>query len=142
MKAALEEAQKALADDEVPIGAVLVHGGDIIARGHNSPILLHDPTAHAEVITLRNGGRALGNYRLTDTELYVTLEPCIMCMGALLHARVKRLVFGTRDPKAGAAGSVVDFACHESMNHRIAVTGGVLEEECRNLLYCFFKTKR
>lgn len=142
MKAALEEAKKALSDGEVPIGAVLVRDGAIIARGYNSPILLQDPTAHAEVITLRRGGRVLGNYRLTDTELYVTLEPCIMCMGALLHARIKRLVFGTRDPRAGAAGSVVDFSCHESMNHRIKVTGGILEEECRNLLQRFFKTKR
>lgn len=142
MKAALEEAEKALALGEVPVGAVFVKGEKIIARGHNSSIALHDASAHAEMIALRQAGQALGNYRLTDTELYVTLEPCIMCMGALVHGRVKRILFGARDPKAGAAGSVFDFSCDARLNHCIEVKEGILEEQCRSLLQDFFRSKR
>ena len=142
MKAALEEAGKALENEEVPVGAVLVRGGEIISNGHNSSVMLHDPSAHAEIIALRQGGRALGNYRLADTELYVTVEPCIMCMGALLNARIKTLIFGAHDQRAGAAGSVFDFTCDERLNHKLEVRAGVLEAECRNLIQLFFREKR
>ena len=142
MKAALEEAGKGLENEEVPVGAVLVRGGEIISNGHNSSVMLHDPSAHAEIIALRQGGRALGNYRLADTELYVTVEPCIMCMGALLNARIKTLIFGAHDQRAGAAGSVFDFTCDERLNHKLEVRAGVLEAECRNLIQLFFREKR
>ena len=142
MKAALEEAGKALQKDEVPVGAVLVKQGEIISNGHNSSIMLNDPSAHAEIIALRQAGKLLGNYRLADTELYVTVEPCIMCMGALLHARVKRLIFGAHDQRAGAAGSVFDFTCDDRLNHKLEVRAGVLEAECRNLMQLFFRKKR
>ena len=142
MQAALDEAQKALDAGEVPVGAVLVHAGKIISRGSNSPITSNDPTAHAEILALRAGGQALGNYRLVDTELYVTLEPCIMCMGAIAHARVKRLIFGAPDPRAGAAVTVFEFASEPSLNHRVEVRVGVLEDACRGLLRDFFKNKR
>jgi len=142
MQAALGEAQKALDAGEVPVGAVLVHGGKIISRGCNSPIASCDPTAHAEILALRAGGQALGNYRLVDTELYVTLEPCIMCMGAIAHARVKRLIFGAPDPRAGAAVTVFEFASEPSLNHSVEVKAGVLEDACRGLLQDFFKNKR
>lgn len=142
MRAALEQAREALNRGEVPIGAVLVKDGAIICRAHNSPIMLRDPSAHAEMLALRSAGQRLNNYRLVDTELYVTLEPCVMCMGALVHARVKRLIFGAADPKAGAAGSVFNFARHEKLNHVIEVTPGVLAEECGELLQNFFKERR
>ncbi len=142
MKAAIEEAEKAFAENEVPVGAVLVSQDEIIARGHNSSIMLNDPTAHAEIIALRLGGKALDNYRLTGAEIYVTIEPCIMCMGALLHARLKKLVFGAYDHKAGAAGSVYDLSCDERLNHRIEITPLVLEVECKQLIQDFFKSKR
>jgi tRNA(adenine34) deaminase len=142
MKAALEEAGKALQKEEVPVGAVLVKQGQIISNGHNSSIMLNDPSAHAEIIALRQGGKLLGNYRLADTELYVTVEPCIMCMGALLHARVKTLIFGAHDQRAGAAGSVCDFTCDDRLNHKLEVRAGVLEAECRNLMQLFFRKKR
>jgi len=142
MRAALAEAREALNRGEVPIGAVLVKDGAIICRAHNSPITLQDPTAHAEILALRAAGQRLTNYRLINTELYVTLEPCVMCMGALVHARVKRLIFGAVDPKAGAAGSVFNIACHEKLNHVIDVTPGVLAEECGALLQNFFKERR
>ena len=142
MQAALAEARQAGSLREVPIGAVLVKDNEIIARGRNSSIELHDPSAHAEVLALRRAGQALGNYRLTGTTLYVTVEPCVMCMGALLHARVSRLVFGAADPRAGAAGSLLDLSGDSSMNHRIAVRRGVCEAECRSLLQDFFRTKR
>jgi len=142
MRAALEQAREALHRGEVPIGAVLVKDGVIICRAHNSPITLQDPTAHAEILALRSAGQRLNNYRFLDTELYVTLEPCVMCMGALVHARVKRLIFGAADPKAGAAGSVFSLACHEKLNHALDVMPGVLAEECGDLLQKFFKEKR
>ena len=142
MRAALDEAREALSRGEVPIGAVLAKDGAVICRTHNSPITLQDPTAHAEILALRKAGQQLNNYRLIDAELYVTLEPCIMCMGALVHARVKRLIFGARDPKAGAAGSIFDLTRHEKLNHAIEVTAGVLAEECGELLQNFFREKR
>jgi tRNA(adenine34) deaminase len=142
MRAALEQAREALEKGEIPIGAVLVKDGAIICRAHNSPITLQDPTAHAEILALRRAGQRLNNYRLTGTELYVTLEPCVMCMGALVHARVKRLIFGARDPKAGAAGSVFNLASHDKLNHTIEVTPEVLAAECGDLLQNFFKERR
>jgi tRNA(adenine34) deaminase len=142
MAEALQEAAQAEAAEEVPVGAVVVHNGGVIGRGHNAPISLSDPTAHAEIQALRDAARTLGNYRLADTTLYVTVEPCLMCMGALLHARVKRLVFGCYDPKGGAAGSLYDVPQDARLNHRIAVTAGVRAEESRVLLQRFFQRKR
>ena len=142
MHMALEHAVAAQASGEVPVGAVLVKGGDVIATGANKPIATHDPTAHAEIEALRAGGRALSSYRLTDTTLYVTLEPCVMCASAIVHARVRRLVFGAWDPRAGAAGSIVDVFALEGLNHRVDVFGGVLMEECGALLKKFFGEKR
>lgn len=142
MQLALRQARLASAQGEVPVGAVLVRGHEVIATGYNSPIALHDPTAHAELLALRQGGAALTDYRLTDTTLYVTLEPCIMCASAIIHARVRRLVFGAWDPKAGAAGSIVDVFSHPKLNHRVDVFGGVLLEECASLLSDFFRARR
>lgn len=142
MRAAIGQARAAVAAGEVPVGAVLVHAGAIIAAGHNAPIASHDPTAHAEITTLRAGGQALGSYRLTDTTLYVTLEPCVMCAAAMVHARVRRLVFGAWDPRAGAAGSVIDVFGLAGLNHRVDVFGGVLMDECAALLQEFFTQRR
>jgi tRNA(adenine34) deaminase len=142
MRAALAQALAAGERGEVPVGAVLVHGGEIIAVGGNAPIANHDPTAHAEIEALRAGGRALGSYRLTDTTLYVTLEPCVMCAAAVVHARVRRLVFGAFDPRAGAAGSITDVFALRELNHRVDVFGGVLMEECAQLLQQFFAARR
>lgn len=143
MTLALAEAKKALAADEVPVGAVLVDaGGNVLAAGFNQPISLHDPTAHAEILTLRAAGRKTSNYRFADTVLYVTVEPCIMCMGAIIHARIAHLVFGACDPKWGGAGSLYDFSADTRLNHQIRVTGGVLETSCRELIVDFFKKKR
>jgi len=142
MRLALEQAAAAGARGEVPVGAVLVRGTQVIASGGNAPIATHDPTAHAEVQALRAGGRALGSYRLTDTTLYVTLEPCVMCAAAIVHARVRRLVFGAWDPRAGAAGSITDVFALPQLNHRVDVFGGVLIEECGRLLREFFSDRR
>ena len=142
MRAALDAAAAAGARGEVPVGAVLVLGEDIIATGGNAPIASHDPTAHAEIEALRAGGRALGSYRLTGTTLYVTLEPCVMCASAIVHARVRRLVFGAWDPRAGAAGSITDVFALPQLNHRVDVFGGVLMEECAQLLQRFFVERR
>lgn len=142
MRVALEQAHAAAAAGEVPVGAALVAGERVIATGANRPIATHDPTAHAEIEALRAGGRARGSYRLTDTTLYVTLEPCPMCAAALVHARVRRVVFGAFDPRAGGAGSVVDIFRLDGLNHRVDVFGGVLEEECAALLQRFFITRR
>lgn len=142
MAAALQEAVQAEAADEVPVGAVVVYNGVVIGRGHNAPISLGDPTAHAEIQALRAAARAIGNYRLVGTTLYVTVEPCLMCMGALLHARVRRLVFGCHDPKGGAAGSLYDVTQDARLNHQIAVTAAVRAEESRALLQRFFQRKR
>src|SRR5580704_16730778 len=142
MRAALACAAAAAAAGEVPVGAVLVHGDAIIARAGNAPVASHDPTAHAEIVALRAGGQALGSYRLTDSTLYVTLEPCVMCAAAIVHARVKRLVFGAWDPRAGAAGSIVDVFTLPGLNHRVDVFGGVLADECTRRLKDFFAERR
>jgi tRNA(Arg) A34 adenosine deaminase TadA len=142
MRVALGHAAAAALAGEVPVGAVLVRGEEIIAVGGNAPIASHDPTAHAEIVALRAGGRSLGSYRLTDTTLYVTLEPCAMCASAIVHARVRRLVFGAWDPRAGAAGSITDVFALPGLNHRVDVFGGVLMEECARLLEAFFAQRR
>jgi len=142
MQLALEQARQAAARGEVPVGAVLVRAGEVIAHGGNQPIAAHDPSAHAEIVALRAGGQALGNYRLDDTILYVTLEPCLMCASAIVHARVRRVVFGAFDPKAGAAGGLIDAFALKGLNHRVDVFGGVLEAECGRLLADFFLRNR
>jgi tRNA(adenine34) deaminase len=142
MRRALELARMAEARGEVPVGAVIVRDGTIVAEGWNRPIGTCDPTAHAEIIALRTAGEALQTYRLTDTTLYVTLEPCAMCASAMVHARVRRLVFGAIDPRAGAAGSVFNIVQHAALNHRLECAGGVLAEECGALLREFFVARR
>ena len=142
MKAALAEAKIAARVGEVPVGAVIVRNGEIIGRGLNRPIQDHDPTAHAEIVAIRSAAAADSNYRLPGTTLYVTLEPCPMCVGAMLHARVSRLVFGAYDPKAGAAGSVIDLAADKRFNHVIEVNGGLQEDACGELLRRFFASRR
>jgi tRNA(adenine34) deaminase len=142
MRAALECAAAAAAAGEVPVGAVLVREERIVASGANAPIAGHDPTAHAEISVLRAAGRALGSYRLTDTTLYVTLEPCLMCASAIVHARVRRLVFGAWDPRAGAAGSTLNVFTLPGLNHRVDVFGGVLMHESAQLLQEFFARRR
>ncbi len=142
MRRALELAREAEAAGEVPVGAVVVRDGEIVAEGWNRPISTCDPTAHAEIIALRAAGTALGTYRLLDTTLYVTLEPCPMCAGAMVHARVKRLVYGATDPRAGASGTVFNITQHPALNHRLECAGGVLAEECGTLLRDFFAARR
>lgn len=142
MAAALELARSAGAAGEVPVGAVVVVDGAIVGRGCNQPIGRHDPTAHAEVMALRDAAAAVGNYRLPGATLYVTLEPCVMCAGAIMHARVARVVFGARDPKTGAAGSVVDLFAEARLNHHAEIVGGVLAAECGALLSSFFAARR
>jgi tRNA(adenine34) deaminase len=142
MRLAIAQAQAAAARGEVPVGALLVHDGEIIASGGNSPVALHDPTTHAEILALRSAGKALQNYRLEDSVLYVTLEPCLMCAAAMVHARVRRVVFGAFDPKAGAAGGLIDAFALKGLNHRVDVFGGVLEKECGQLLSDFFAATR
>jgi tRNA(adenine34) deaminase len=143
MRLALQEAESALAHDDVPVGALIVDAaGAIVAAGHNERERRQDPTAHAELIALRAAAEALGHWRLLDTTLYVTLEPCAMCAGAIVLARVPRVVYGTADPKAGAAGSVLDILAEPRLNHRPAVTGGVLAPECAALLVQFFASRR
>ena len=142
MRIALDQAHNAALVGEVPVGAVVMRDGQVIATGYNRPITEHDPTAHAEIVALRHAAHLLGNYRLPECELYVTLEPCAMCAMALLHARVKRVVFGAADPKTGAAGSVFDTLISERHNHRIAVQGGVLGTEAGELLRGFFRQRR
>lgn len=142
MRAALAEAQAAGDAGEVPIGAVAAMGGTIVARGQNRVLRDVDPAAHAEIVAMRTAAQAIGNYRLIDCELFVTLEPCAMCAGAMIHARLGRLIYGASDPKAGAAGSVLDVLNHPRLNHRMAVTAGVLAEECGELLRGFFRERR
>ena len=142
MRRALELAQTAEAAGEVPVGCVIVREGEIVAEGWNRPISTRDPTAHAEMVALRAAAAASDSYRLTGTTLYVTLEPCPMCAGAMVHARVQRLVFAATDPRAGAAGSVFNIVQHPALNHRIECTGGVLAEECGQLLRDFFVARR
>jgi len=142
MGEALALARAAGERGEVPVGAVVVLEGRIVGRGANAPISTHDPTAHAEIAALREAARALGNYRLPDCDLYVTIEPCAMCAGAILHARIRRLVFGARDPKTGACGSVVDLFAERRLNHHTTVTGDVAGEACGRLLSDFFVARR
>jgi len=142
MRAALDQARLALAAGEVPIGAVLAVDEDIIARAFNQPISAHDPTAHAEVLVLRDAARVLGNYRLTEATVYVTVEPCLMCVGALVHARVREVVYGTPEPKTGALVSTLKALESPGLNHRFAVTSGVLEDDCRAIIQEFFREKR
>ena len=143
MKFALKEGDKAGAKGEVPVGAVLVSKtGDILAASHNQTITLSDPTAHAEILALREGSNKIQNYRLLNALLYVTIEPCIMCMGAIVHARIKTVIFGAKDPKWGAAGSIYDFATEEKLNHRPEIISGICESQCRKLIQSFFLAKR
>jgi tRNA(adenine34) deaminase len=142
MRLALREAQKAAREGEVPVGAVVVHEGKVLAGAHNRPLHLHDPSAHAEVLALRRAARRLGNYRLEGCNLYVTIEPCAMCAGAMIHARIRHLVFGARDPKAGASGSVLSVVNHPRLNHPFKVTEGVLAQDCAAILSDFFKRRR
>lgn len=142
MREALEEARKAGDEGEVPVGAIVLLNGKLIGRGHNSPIQLCDPSAHAEITALRHAARNAGNYRLPGAIMVVTIEPCIMCMGAMIQARVDELIYGARDPKAGAAHSVFRIAETEELNHRISATGGILEDECGALLKEFFASRR
>jgi len=142
MRAALAQAQLAWADGEVPVGAVVVKDGVIIASGYNRPIVDHDPTAHAEIMALRRAAEVIGNYRLPGCELFVTLEPCVMCAGAMMHARLSRVVYGATDKKTGVAGSVLNIFDQAQLNHHTAVVGGVLAEECAQLLKDFFASRR
>lgn len=142
MQQALTLAQSAALAGEVPVGALVVKNGEIIGRGSNAPIGLHDPTAHAEIIAMRKAAKHLGNYRLVDCTLYVTLEPCAMCSGAIQHARIARLVFGASDPKTGACGSVINLMAEQKLNHHTEVVNGVLAEECGAQLSAFFKQRR
>jgi tRNA(adenine34) deaminase len=142
MRHALRLAQRAEMRGEVPVGALLVKDGQCIGEGWNEPIATNDPTAHAEIVALREAGRQIGNYRLIDATLYVTLEPCVMCMGAIMHARVKRLVFGAYDPKRGMVCSVMNLTEAAFLNHRLEWRGGVLENDCSELLLEFFRQRR
>ena len=142
MQEALRAAQRALEAGEVPVGAVVVHNGKIVGRGSNRTIVDSDPTAHAEVVALREAGAAIGNHRLGDCDLFATIEPCAMCAGALVHARIRRLVYGADDPKAGAVHSVMQVVNHPSANHHIEVRGGVLAGRCAELLQEFFRARR
>lgn len=142
MQAALQEARVAATDGEIPVGAVVVLGNEIIACGHNCSVSTNDPSGHAEIVVLRHAGSVRGNHRLPGATLYVTLEPCAMCVGAIVQARISRLVFGAYDPRAGAVGSVIDLADSAAFNHRFEVNGGVLAEECGLLLSDFFRSRR
>lgn len=143
MERALSLARRAAAEGEVPVGAVLVGSdGTVLAETANAPIATNDPSAHAEMLAIRAAGAAIGNYRLVETTLYVTLEPCVMCAGAIVHARIARLVFGATDPRCGACGSVFDLTRNEALNHEVDVVGGILAEECSALLQGFFADRR
>jgi tRNA(adenine34) deaminase len=142
MRVALEQARLAADAGEVPIGAVAVAGGTVVGRGYNRPIGAVDPTAHAEILALREAALAVGNYRLTGVDLYVTLEPCLMCVGALVHARVARVIFGAREPKTGAVVSTMQALDVPTLNHRFEIVEGVLEAECRDLVQAFFRERR
>jgi tRNA(adenine34) deaminase len=142
MHVALREARKAAEEDEIPVGAVIVRDGGILARAHNRPIRLKDPSAHAEILALRRAGRKQGNYRLTGCTLYVTIEPCAMCAGAIVQSRLRRVVFGASDPKAGASGSVLTVLNHPKLNHQVEIVKGVLAEECAAALRDFLRRRR
>ncbi len=142
MELAVQEARQASRTGEVPVGAVLVREGEVVARDHNRPISLNDPTAHAEILVLRAGASRIGNYRLDGCELYVTIEPCLMCAGAIVQSRVARLIFGTRDEKAGAVKSLYRILDDSRLNHRVQVTEGVLGEQCQEIIQAFFSARR
>ena len=142
MALAIKQAVKADTEGEVPVGAVIVKDGQLITRAHNQPIATNDATAHAEIQLLRAAGKLQKNYRLIDTTIYVTLEPCAMCLGAMMHARIKRIVYGASDPKTGVCGSHVDLSSESFFNHEMEISGGVLEKECKELLQSFFKSRR
>ncbi len=142
MEEALREAQRALALGEVPVGAVIVRDGRIVGRGCNRPLSANDPTAHAEILAIREAGQAVSNYRLLDCDLYVTVEPCAMCAGAITHARIRRLVYGAEDPKAGAVHSMLQVLNHPKLNHNVEVSSGVLAARCMDLVQTFFREKR
>ena len=142
MEEALREAQRALALGEVPVGAVILYDGRIVGRGCNRPLSAHDPTAHAEILALREAGQTIGNYRLLDCDLYVTVEPCAMCAGAITHARIRRLIYGAEDPKAGAVHSMLQVLNHPKLNHQVEVSSGVLAARCMDLLQTFFRERR
>jgi tRNA(adenine34) deaminase len=142
MEEALREGQRAEAAGEVPVGAIVLYEGRVVGRGSNRPITSNDPTAHAEILALRDAGKNLGNYRLGDCDLYVTVEPCAMCAGAVIHARIRRLVYGAEDPKAGAAGSIMNVLENPALNHRVKVTRGVLAGRCMELVQGFFRERR
>jgi len=142
MKVAISEALLAMDENEVPVGAILVQENNLITQAHNQPIKNNDPTAHAEIEVLRIAGKKLQNYRLAKTTLYVTLEPCAMCLGAMIHARIERVVFGASDPKSGVCGTIIDLSSESIFNHQIKVSSGVLEAECKNILQSFFKLRR
>jgi tRNA(adenine34) deaminase len=142
MAHAIKQAVKADTEGEVPVGAVIVKDGQLITRAHNQPISTNDATAHAEIQLLRAAGKLQKNYRLIDTTIYVTLEPCAMCLGAMMHARIKRMVYGASDPKTGVCGSHVDLSSESFFNHEMEISGGILEKECKELLQSFFKSRR
>jgi tRNA(adenine34) deaminase len=142
MRLALREARRGAREGEVPVGAVLVQEGRVLARAHNRPIHLHDPSAHAEILALRRAGRKLSNYRLEGCDLYVTIEPCAMCVGAIVHARLRRLVFGARDTKAGACGSALRILNHRKLNHRVEMANGILAADCAAVIQEFFRSRR
>jgi len=142
MEEALREAQRALALGEVPVGAIVVHQGNIVGRGCNRPVSANDPTAHAEILALREAGQTIGNYRLLDCDLYVTVEPCPMCAGAITHARIRRLIYGAEDAKAGAVHSMLQVLNHPKLNHTVEVSSGVLAARCMDLLQTFFRDRR
>jgi len=142
MALAIKQAVKADTEGEVPVGAVIVKDGQLITRAHNQPISTNDATAHAEIQLLRAAGKLQKNYRLINTTIYVTLEPCAMCLGAMMHARIKRMVYGASDPKTGVCGSHVDLSSESFFNHEMEISGGVLEKECKELLQSFFKSRR
>jgi len=142
MNAALAEAAAAQEAGEVPVGAVIVRNGRIIARGQNRNVRDHDPSAHAEIVVMREAGQVLGNHRLEECELFVLIEPCAMCAGAMVHARLKRLIYGAKDPKAGAVESLIRVLNHPKLNHQMEITAGVLEEQCSEILRNFFRAKR
>ena len=142
MQIALREAHLAMKKNEVPVGAIITQKNQIIAKAHNQPILKNDPTAHAEILALRKASEKLQNYRLPETTLYVTLEPCTMCFGAIIHARINRLVFGSKDSKSGVCGSSVDLTSKAFLNHKIIISGGILEKDCKKILQSFFKIRR
>jgi tRNA(adenine34) deaminase len=142
MRMALREAVRGAREGEVPVGAVVVSGGRVLARAHNRPIHLHDPSAHAEILALRRAAKKLGNYRLEGCDLYVTIEPCAMCAGAMVQARLRRLVYGARDPKAGACGSALRVLNHRKLNHQVDVAGGILAADCASVIREFFRKRR